>query len=133
MDVGLEGGALHTAGDADSLVSVHIGPTRARQSMFNYPGFDGAVAHNFGLAAVTITWFLVIRAKDLATLNLIAANIATAARGGEQPMIDSTWKTRARVTLVEHKPGRGFDTIRSEARSGWKRREDVLTFTDLAP
>jgi len=99
---------------------------------YGFPGFGGGFRHTIGEGDRGITWRLVIRVADLATLAAIDASIRAAMRAGEGDLIDKDGAVYNRTVLVAHQPGTR-DIIRAGDRNGWLRREDVLTFAALAP
>jgi len=132
MDVGLPGGALHTANQARSINSVIEGDLQVSRRLFTFPGFHGGLAHNSGLRFRRVTWELCVRAIDLATLVVVEKNMDAAKIAGDTQMIATTGRTYARAVLDSSTPLGPWEKIRSGDLVGWVRREYRLEFTVLS-
>lgn len=133
MDVGLEGGDLHTAAEADTRLIVEEGPRLERRVLMTFPGFSGALSHRHGTAPRVIRWRLALRVTDLETLLSIEDAIAEHMEAGEGTLTLTTDRVLYRTVLHQHLRGAGWKTIRGGARNGWVLRDDVIEFVNLAP
>lgn len=132
LDVGLPGGARHTAGTARSLVSVQTGDVEVPRLDFSFVGFDGLFQHNLGKRGRRVTWNLVLRCSTLTVLNAIIADIETAKTAGEGALKTSKDRTFARAVIAECQEVGQIDTIRTGTLAGWVRQEYAITFTVLS-
>lgn len=132
MDVGLSGGALHTANLARSYRSEVVGNLNVARSSYTFPGFNGLLSHTFGDRGRPISWDLILRCVDESVLHQIRANMDAAKRGGEFSFPTSTGYVFQRVTLNVAQPIEPFDTIRGGALAGWIRQRFRLEFEVLS-
>jgi hypothetical protein len=131
LDVGLPGGTLNPE-FADTLVTVEVGAREVARVEYSFPGFHGKWHHVLGSRGRRITWRLVIRCDSLARLVAIDQAIDAAGLAGEGVLTDATGRAFPRTVLIAHQPAGSYEVIRSGARTGWVRRESVITFETMA-
>ena len=131
IDFGLPGGDLYPD-DAQSLVKVEISPRQVATVGFTFPGVDGAFQHTLGKRNRRVRWNMVIRAKDLDTLNEIERNIEDAQTAGVGQLKTTTGRVFQRVVLTSYEPSEGFYTIRGGEMADWVLRKAMIEFTVLS-
>jgi len=135
LDVGLPGGARHTAGIAYASCSVPIGELHKARSTFTFLRFRGLFKTAMGPQSQEVTWVLVLRANTAATMRAIEADIkALIENGTTGTLTDSLGNTYDIVLLAGYAGdagARGYDVVRSGPMSGWVRKEGWLRFEVL--
>lgn len=132
LDIGLPGGARHTAGTADTLCSVEVGPLQKARATFTFVGFRGVLKRTMGPQSRVVTWSVILRANTLGTLNSIETDIdERVADGGEGTLADSQGNTYSVAIVRDYAGQEGYDLIRSGSKSGWVRKEGRIVFEVL--
>lgn len=76
LDIGLAGGPLHTAGNADSSWIVQIGQVAEDVQVINFAGMHGVFTEVHGTGGRPIIWFGVLRVTEAALLAIYTARDA---------------------------------------------------------
>ena len=134
LDIGLDGGALHTAGQANSLCSVEVGTVQVARSTFAFAGFAAQFKSNMGPQSRLVVWAVVLRADTLATLNAIETEIDDLVKGGGTgTLADTQGRAHESAMARDYQGQRGYDVIHTGALAGWVRKTGRITFEVLTP
>jgi hypothetical protein len=133
LDVGLPGGALATAGTANSVCAVDTGDLDVASVDYSFVGFSGLFRRVLGARGRNVVWRLALRCSTLAIMNQIIADAETAKRNGDAgELVTSDDRTFTTAIVTGVQPAGRVDTIRGGAMNGWVRREVNITFLVLS-
>ena len=134
LDIGLPGGDLHGAGQADTLCSVEIGTVQAARSTFAFPGLPAVFKTTMGPQTRAVAWSVVLRCDGLETLNTIETDLDELVQsGGVGTLTDTQGRSYDNAMVRDYQPQRGYDVIRTGEHAGWVRKAGRITFEVLSP
>lgn len=133
LDIGQEGGARHTAGQARTSIRTTAGDLAVARSQFAFSGLRAAFYTAMGPRVRRITWSVVIRAMSETVMVAIESDIEALLDAEPSTMNGSLGETYSTVFLERYVRDPSFDRIGSGAEAGWIRRQGVLRFVECTP